>query len=134
LVSARKGDPEIAEVIDGLRRPTPSERFGALIISTRIGVYTDLMGRNEEGPHNMDIGRMEHRADSIALELLAPQQAVLSSINIPATGSFLQCVEEVDRTLRERFGLPPSVSDLYSRTLLRSIGRGPSWMESLGFR
>lgn len=129
----QKFGPSIADVMDGLRGPTPSERFGAIIVNARIGIYADLMGRNEDEPHNTDVWQIEDRADSIALELLAPQHTVLSSIDITAIGSFSQRVEEVDRTLRARFGLPPSVSGSYSRSLLRSIGRGPSWMESLGF-
>jgi hypothetical protein len=129
----QKFGPSIADVMDGLRGPTPSERFGAILVNTRIGIYSDLMARNEDEPHNMDVWQIEDRADSIALELLAPQHAVLSTMNIAPLGSFSQRVEAVDRTLRVGFGLPASVSGSYSRFLLRSIGRGPSWMESLGF-
>lgn len=129
----RKFGPNIADVIDGLRRPTPTERFSALIISTRIGIYADLMGRAGDEPQNSEVWEIEDRADSIALELLAPKAEVLSRIQIPTTGSFAKRVEEVSIAISLRFGLPASVSCSYSHSLLKSVGCGRSWIESLGF-
>lgn len=130
----KKFGPAIAPVMDGLRKPTPSERINAVIIGTRIGVYTDLMGRGEDEPHNSDVWDVEDRADAIALELLAPQDLVLASISIPSEGKFAQRVHVVGQELSRQFGLPSSISQSYSHTLLKSIGQGPSWRESLGFQ
>lgn len=129
----KKFGAAIANVMDGFRRPTPAERINAVIVGTRIGVYTDLMGREANEPHNNEVWDIEDRADSIALEILAPQAQVLSSINIPTGGKFTQRVQAVGEELKNRFGLPASISQSYSHSLLKNIGQGPSWMESLGF-
>jgi hypothetical protein len=123
----------IANVMDGFRKPTAAERINAVIIGTRIGVYTDLMGRDDE-PHNNEVWDIENRADAIALELLAPHDEVVSSINLPLGGKFAKRVMEVGEVLIKRFGLPVTVSQSYSHSLLKSIGQGPSWMESLGLQ
>jgi hypothetical protein len=130
----KKFGPNITNVMDGLRKPTTAERINAVIIGTQIGVYTDLMGRENDEPHNNEVWDIEERADSIALELLAPQDEVFSCFNLPTGGQFAQRVEKLGEELREKFGLPVSVSQSYSTALLKNAGRGRSWMESLGFQ
>ena len=121
----------IVEVFDGLRLPSVAERVHALLAGTSLGVYTDLMERNEaRAPARTEVWDIEDRADRVALALLAPPEEVLSETDTSAA-SFEQRQEIMSSVLRERFGLPASIAALYAWSLLESIGRGPSWVETL---
>jgi hypothetical protein len=123
----------IAEVFDGTRKPTVSERVGALLSGAPLGVYTKLMEREGSGAGVGAIYRIEDRADRIALALLAPPEVVLAEADTSAS-TFAARRETVSRLLRERFGLPPQLADAYARSLLEDTGRGASWVESLRLR
>jgi hypothetical protein len=130
---ARFGE-KILEVFDGLRRPTISERVHALLAGTVLGVYTNLMERRESSPlARSEVWDIEDSADRVALALLAPPEDVLSEAETSAA-SFERRQEIMISLLRERFGLPASVSITYGRSLLESIGRGSSWVEGLGLK
>lgn len=118
----------IAEVFDGLRRPGVTERVHALLAGTELGVYTKLMERGGGGA--AEVWEVEDRADRVALALLAPPDEVLSSADTSAA-NFAERQAEMTHMLRERFGLPAAVTAAYATSLLVSIDRGPSWVESL---
>jgi len=125
---------KIIEVLDGLRLPSVTERVHALLIGTPLGVYTDLMERDEASTLSRSgVWEIEDRADRVALALLAPPEEVLSEANTSAA-SFEQREALMVSTLIDRFGLPRAVAIPYSRALLESIERGPSWVESLGLK
>ena len=121
--------PEVLDVFDGFRPPTVKERVHSVLAQTTVGIYTDLMSREE-----ISVGgnqwESEHRADRIALALLAPRDVVLAEADT-SLPSFDQRFGTVTTLLRQRFGLPPNVADSYGRLLLVSKGRGPSWVEGL---
>jgi hypothetical protein len=122
---------KIIEVLDGLRLPSVTERIHALLAETSLGVYTDLMDREEVGAStSAEIWDIEDRADRVALALLAPPEEVLSEVDSSAT-SFGKREEAMVSTLSERFGLPNSIAVTYARALLESLERGPSWIETL---
>ncbi len=124
----------IVEVFDGLRAPTVTERVHAVLASTSIGVYTNLMEREEaSGSFNSGVWEIEDRADRVALALLAPPESVLADLDTSAT-HFEQRFEVIISVLQERFGLPPIIAIAYGRSLLTCIGRGPSWVETLKLR
>lgn len=121
----------IAEVFDGLRPPGVTERVYALLVGGRLGVYTNLMERSGEGGRTQaEVWEVEDRADRVALALLAPPEDVLSRIDTSAA-TFAERQATMVSALREFFGLPQSVAPSYATSLLTSIGRGPSWVESL---
>src|SRR5579885_141642 len=124
-----KFGPRIAEVFDGRRKPTLNERVGALLAGATLGVYTELLERDDAGAAGGAVDRIEDRADRIALALLAPPEVVLADLDTSAS-AFAARRESVNRLLCERFGLPPQPADAYARSLLESTGRGASWVES----
>lgn len=127
----RRFGPRIVEVFDGLRSPTVTERIHALLSGAPLGVYTNLMERDEAGVgFDAGVWEIEDRADKVALALLAPPEAVLSEANTSAA-RFAERRETIVGLLCGRYGLPPGVSDAYGRLLLIEAGRGPSWSESL---
>lgn len=124
----------IIEVLDGLRLPSVTERVHALLIGTSLGVYTDLMEREQASTlARSEVWEIEDRADRVALALLAPPEEVISGADTSAA-SFEQRGASMIRVLVGRFGLPQSVAIPYSRALLESVGRGPSWVETLRLR
>lgn len=130
----KKFGQSIAEVFDGLRAPSVTQRVHALLASTSIGVYTNLMEREEAGgSFNSGVWEIEDRADRVALALLAPPEDVLADLDISAA-RFEQRYEVIIVALRERFGLPPTIAAAYGHSLLTTIGRGPSWVETLRLR
>ncbi|MCP3098441.1 ImmA/IrrE family metallo-endopeptidase [Myxococcus sp. K15C18031901] len=71
------GDP-IRAVFDGERAPTTDESVTALFERVPLGPPVDLMARDAVGHYaNQAIIEAEHRADRMALELLAPAEFVL---------------------------------------------------------
>jgi hypothetical protein len=120
----------VIEVLNGLRPPNVNERVYALLASTSIGVHTNLMERDGG---NSELWAIESRADKIALALLAPPEVVLSEVDVSAS-KFEQRQAVITTTLRNHFGLSTLVARTYSRSLLTTIGKGPSWLESIGLR
>lgn len=124
----------IAEVFDGLRLPSVTERVHALLASVPIGVYTNLMERDEAiSGFNSGVWNIEDRADKVALALLAPPESVLADADTSAA-RFDQRHQAITVLLNQRFGLPLSIASSYGRSLLTAIGRGPSWAETLGLK
>lgn len=124
----------ITEVFDGVRTPSVRERIHSVLTSTSLGVYTNLMEREfaQVGAYS-GVWEIEDRADRIALALLAPPESVLSEVDTSAAG-FEERYQNIKTALQEKFGLPASIVESYGRELLVSVGRGPSWVESLGLR
>lgn len=121
----------ISEVLDGTRPPTPDERINAVLVSVAIGVHTNLMERHGDGVGMAaDLGKIENKADRIALGLLAPPRSVLSGSDISAP-KFEDRRRSIADALTTRFGLPVAVATAYSRSLLTAIGKGPTWAETI---
>jgi hypothetical protein len=128
--AVKKFGPEITEVFDGLRQPTVTERVHALLAGTHIGVYTDLMERDEASNNfNSVVWEIEDRADRIALALLAPPEEVLAMA--AAASQFAERHSAITALLRHHFGLPESIAAAYGCSLLATSGLGPSWVETL---
>lgn len=121
--------PDLADVVDGLRAPTLSERIHAMLGSIRIGPYQSLMERADQAELT-GIWEAENRADRLALALLAPPGTVLRQVNL-STGSYEDRLQAMTAMLTATFGLPNAAAGGYGRGLLRAAGKGPSWVESL---
>ncbi len=125
--------PAIAEVLDGRRRPTLAERVDAVLGDAPIGVHTHLMDRLTSG--EVGCGRIsgaEHRADRLALELLAPEEEVFRLLGLELRSAEQNRERQLALLLERRFGLPPLVAREYSRFLI-GVGRRPpsvrEWLE-----
>jgi hypothetical protein len=117
----------ILEVIDGHRPPNANERVHAVLIGNYLSFHTNLMERKIP---NSEIWKAEDRADKIALALLAPPDEALALSDITAV-AFEDRRRALIDVLCNYFGLPSLTAKSYSWFLLTSIGKGPSWIESL---
>jgi hypothetical protein len=123
----------IIDVMDGIRKPTVSERLYALLDGTQIGVHTDLMDRNSQnGSSGSETWKIENRADRVSLGLLAPVDNVLAQVDLDVE-PYQQRKENLVKILVPHFGLPAYIAEIYAADLLASLGKGPFWTESLRF-
>lgn len=127
----KKFGPTIAEVFDGLRKPTLTERVQASLAGEAIGVYTNLMERDESrAGFRSTVWEIEDRADRIALALLAPPEEVIALADT-TPAQFAERHSTITSLLRGHFGLPEAIAATYGRALLDAAGHGPSWVEAL---
>jgi hypothetical protein len=113
----------IVDVLDGYRQPTVSERIDAVLGDAPVGVHAHLMDRSPSG--SLGCGRIagvEHRADRLALELLAPEYEVRRAFQVHRFTGQNGNLAEAGDFLTDTFGLPKSVAKEYAR-FLGAIGR-----------
>lgn len=123
--------PDIIEVLDGGRLPTAAERLHSVLRSVPIGIHADLLDRTAgEAQVAERIFRSENRADKIAFALVAPPHAVIAASDTAARPFERRAKSMIDQ-LVFKFGLPEQVAKAYSSSLLKTIGKGPLWAESL---
>ncbi len=121
----------VIEVLDGERSPTAAERFHALLRNVPIGVHANLLDRAAgEAQVAEMISRSENRADRIAFALIAPPDAVIAVSDIAAR-PFDRRAKNMTERLVCKFGLREEAENVYSSSLLTTMGKGPSWAESL---
>jgi hypothetical protein len=110
-----KFGPQILDVFDGRRQPTPAERLNAMLRNIRIGEHVHLMARDDRRRiASPTIASAEFDADLLGCELLAPADAVFQQTRQrTARASRL----EAERQLQEAFGLPPSMATWYASWL-----------------
>lgn len=131
---ARKFGPAILDVFDGHRAPSVTERVHSALAGVSIGVYTKLMERDQANDgFDSGVWKIEDRADKVALALLAPPESVLAAADT-AAHTFAERQASITALLVQQFGLPRAIAPVYGHSLLSSIGRGPSWAESLRLR
>lgn len=118
---------EILEVFDGLREPTVAERIQSIFERTKIGTVSNLMDRQDASE---SIWAIEDQADRVGFALLAPPNEVLRNMDF-SQNQFSERFKILSEKLTNVFGLPPVAASTYSNALLRHIGRGPTWSESL---
>ncbi|MCE9672622.1 ImmA/IrrE family metallo-endopeptidase [Myxococcus stipitatus] len=98
----------ILQVLDGEREPTPEESLTALFERIALGRQPNLMARDDSGlPASRAVMEAEHRADLLALELLAPEALALPLVkNSPSD-------QEARGRLVFRFGIPWDMAEPY---------------------
>ena len=102
----------VVAALDGRRAPTREERIGALLAGVRLDVRLHLMERTPDGhPVGRDVSTAERLADELALELLAPSDAVRARLTAGVTRSGVAGV------LCATFGLPPVPARAYAGQL-----------------
>jgi hypothetical protein len=125
--------PQIEEVLDGQRLPTPAERVDGLLANAPVGLYAHFMHRVGGEVAAAAVFESENEADLLAFELLAPEAEVWETV----PKNFLQRPftarrSSLQRLLVCRFGLPSEAAQNYSGMLSRSRFGGPSVREWLG--
>ncbi|OGO20591.1 MAG: hypothetical protein A2144_02795 [Chloroflexi bacterium RBG_16_50_9] len=115
--------PAILEVFDGFRAPTVQERVHGILSRIPIGFHFHFMERGTDGVNNSDIVmELEDKADLLALELIAPEEAVRRRVarvvNHERNCSPLDVALPL---LQEEFGLPYTVAEGYCRYLFRPM-------------
>jgi len=107
------------QVLDGERPPTSQERFHALLRDVPLGFHLHLMERNRDGkPVSSSIAQAEDDADRLAYELLAPADHVLGNGKPKSR-------QELERNLREFYGLPSVQASRYAGLLLPQAKSDP---------
>lgn len=121
------------EILESKRTPTLQERVAAILSGTKLKPYRHFMERNK-GDFNQETGRVEQRADLLAVELLAPVELALPLAReiLGGASSFGNKLAKLTNTLETRFGLPLPVAESYSRRLAQELGVGESFKDWLG--
>jgi hypothetical protein len=102
----------VLEVLDGLRFATPDERLHAILRNVPLGPFAHLLRRDDSGRPLLPAEReAEAAADRLALELLAPAEAV---------GEADDCAVLTERLVRA-FGLPPAPAAAYAALLVSEV-------------
>ena len=117
----------ILQVFDGIREPTVTERIHSVFESTNLGFVSNLMDRQDA---NETTWAIEDKADKIGFGLLAPPNNVLRGLDFSRL-IFSQRLKLLSEKLITHFGMPDLAARTYANVLLRSIGKGPSWSETL---
>lgn len=125
----------VRAVLDGARAPTAEERLAGVLGGLHLGVYTHLIERSDAGTvDRVSVVEAEDRADRLALELLAPRQAVLAQLagELPPTRWVAGAAVEAARVVLMRdFGLPRVPARRYAQVVV--AGAGPrSFRDWLG--
>jgi len=108
---ARRLGPGSADLLDGTRLPTIQERVGAALAGVSFDRVMHLMVRGDHGALSEAVTRAERHADLLAIELLAPVEAVTSLVDMNAGRV------TVEHALKSRFGLPEVVAGAYAELL-----------------
>lgn len=107
---------QVLDVLDGDRLPRLEETVRSVLAQVPIGLQIHLMERTPEGDYaNRAIRRAEREADLLAFEILAPSDAVLSTLEAVSAGERLATAR---RILTDTFGLPPHPAAAYARLLV----------------
>jgi len=110
----------MAEVLDGLRRPTQAERAAAILSHIRLGAHIHLLPRpGIDADDDWAVVHAEDRADRLALELVAPQACVRDVLDVLLNRQGLTA-DNVRATLAFHFGLPAYA---FNETMQRMVRR-----------
>jgi uncharacterized protein DUF955 len=113
--AAAKFGPEILDVFDGQRPPTPTERLHALLRNVHVGEHVHLLARDDRRRiASPAVAAAEDDADLLGCELLAPAALVLQQTRRrTARASRLEAEERLQTT----FGLPRTMAAWYATRL-----------------
>lgn len=102
---------QITDVLDGVRPPTPSERAAAILSHMRLGPHVHVLPRIESNEDtDALVAHSEHRAERLALELVAPRDHVVGVLRHLSSRETVNA-EYAQSTLASYFGVPVHVFD-----------------------
>lgn len=126
---------EIADVLDGIRLPTHTERLHSILSGVPIGLHMDIFERTPAGAYTTPATlHAEERADRLALELLAPADNVwagFQSIAEERDAGYDWARKRLSQLLYDNYQLPQEQAQTYATWLLRKAGRSHSFSEWL---
>jgi len=106
--AVRAVGPSILEVLDGDRPATFAERARGLLMQAVIGPHLHVLPRHDS---SRTYSHIEREADQLALQIVAPRDAVLSFMTqLEPSSPRKRRVQ-----LAERFGLPPNWFHEYAK-------------------
>jgi hypothetical protein len=111
----RRLGPSVLPILDGDRAPAPAEWLGAALAGVPLGVHVHYLERAPGGTYPKETALVERTADRLALELIAPWQAVWAELR--ARGPLGNDPGRWPEVLQDRFGLPASWAVAYARRL-----------------
>jgi IrrE N-terminal-like domain len=119
----------MAEVLDGLRRPTPAERAAAILSHMRLGAHIHLLPRpGIDADADRTVAQAEDRADRLALELVAPQACVRHVLKALLNRQVVT-PDNVRAALATHFGLPAYA---FNETIQHTVRRPlPSFVDDI---
>jgi Zn-dependent peptidase ImmA (M78 family) len=119
--------PELLEVIDGVRAPSPADRAQALLARVPIGVHTHLL--EDEGNSRPD--HAEDQASRFALELLAPWEKAIDVAREAAReqAPYRLVLTRVAELISAQFDLPPHAAQARTRQALDELGVLPGFFD-----
>ena len=115
--------PAILPILDGERAPSIEQRLHAVMSGVHLGTLSHVMERPENGlPTNLVLD-IENRADRLALELLAPAEALLALMGRrEAPRGYEARLAYLAQALSQEYGLPAAVAAPYARYILAQMG------------
>jgi Zn-dependent peptidase ImmA (M78 family) len=119
--------PELLEVVDGVRTPTPADRAQALMARVPVGVHTHLLEDEATGGRD----HTEDQASRFALELLAPWEEALDAARDAARqpGPYRLILARGAQLMSERFALPAHAARSRTRQALDELGVRPGFFD-----
>lgn len=128
LAMARLG-PGILEVLDGVREATPAERIGGILAGCPLGVFTDVMERDQGQPTSEAASAMEYEADEAAFLALAPIGIAIKR-TLANSGELTHSA--VRDCLESDFGLSPIDAGRHAPRVMSAAARSrPTFIEGL---
>jgi hypothetical protein len=122
----------IRPVLDGERAATREEMFSAVLERVRLGLQVHLMRRDGQGAvSSWDVEESEQRADTLALELLAPADLAINVLRDGDSRTGMVDESAAVERIAEQFGLPIAVANEYARLLRARHQRRPTLSEQL---
>lgn len=125
----------IADVFDGLRQPSVSERLSGIISRTHIQPYLHLLEKPEMNSESRwHVWNAENAADTLAWELIAPEYLVKEKLLGKGISlEFNKLRETLPNLLSEHFQFPDTIAELYAKKLTCCWTKGgPSMTDWLG--
>jgi hypothetical protein len=124
--------PSLVGVLDGERAARPEERVTAVLAGAPLGPRLQLMARGPQGIVCGAAAECERAADEFALELLAPESAVLAALACAVdAGPYAEREAAARALVRNSFGLPDPIAGRYASRLLHEQSGGPSTIDWL---
>ena len=125
----------ILPVLNGERAPTVEERLHAILSAVPLGVMSYIMERPDDGLPTTSVIDIEDRADRLALELLAPAEALSTLMkSTAAPNGFETRLVFLTRLLVQSYGLPEEIGSTYARYILTQMGEPAfrDWLSGYG--
>jgi hypothetical protein len=120
--------PELLEVVDGVRRVTPSDRAQALLARVPLGVHTQVLDDSRPG---QDDPAGEDEASRFALEVLAPWHEVIAAARdlAAAPTPYRETLGRATSLISGRFVMPPYAARARARQALETLGVRPGFFD-----